>query len=391
MKILFLNDKGHDDVNNWSGTTAHMARMLEDRGHQLYYIDYLTGNFFLRCFYRGLGILTGKQIKANREPNVLKSMARRRDREKKKFEYDLIFTPNSMCLCYLKDEKPSVFYADATYGGMEGFYPNFTNVSVRTSKNGNFHEKMALDTCTRAIYASQWARQTAIDCYGIDGAKLDVVNFGANVDSSYDEAQIMRLAEKRWEKEEKCLLFVGVEWERKGGPKVLEAVRILTGRGYPVKLAIVGCQPKLSEEEQRAVRRYGYLSKKDAGQAEQLHRLYEESFLFFMPSLYECAGIVYAEAAAFGLPSVASAAGGVPDMVIEGESGYLLSADASPEAYADFIERIFQDREAYLSLCKRTFTCSKRLFTWESVGERVDRVLEAAAKEKSETLKQRRK
>lgn len=384
MKILFLNDKGHDDVKNWSGTTAHMARMLEDRGHQLYFIDYLTGNFFLRCFYRGLGILMGKQVKANREPAVLKSMARRRDREKKKYDYDLIFTPNSMCLCYLKDEKPSVLYTDATYGGMEGFYPNFTNISARTSKNGNFHEKMALTTCTRAIYSSRWAKQTAIDCYGIDEEKLDVVNFGANVDVSYDEARIMRLAEERWEKKEKCLLFVGVEWERKGGPKALLAVRILAERGYPVKLAVVGCQPKLTEKEEKSVRQYGYLSKKDAGQAERLRGLYEESFLFFMPSLYECTAIVYAEAAAFGLPSVASDAGGVSNMVIEGESGHLLSADAPPEAYADLLERILLDREAYLSLCKKTIACSKRLFTWESVGERVDRVLEAAMRENNQ-------
>lgn len=382
MRILFLNDKGHDDVKNWSGTTAHMARMLEERGHQLYYIDHLTGNFFLRCFYRGLGILIGKQVKANREPYVLRSMARRRDREKKRFDYDLIFTPNSMCLCYLNDEKPSVLYTDATYGGMEGFYPSFTNVSPRTSKNGNFHEKMALTTCTRAIYSSRWARQTAIDCYGIDGNKLDVVNFGANVDVSYDEAQIMKFANERWEKKERLLLFVGVEWERKGGPKALQAVRILSERGYPVKLAVAGCQPKLSEEDRKAVRLYGYLSKKDDGQARQLRRLYEESFLFFMPSLYECTAIVYAEAAAFGLPSVASEAGGVSDMVIEGESGHLLSADASPEAYADLLERLFLDREAYLSLCKKTVACSRRLFTWESVGERVDQVLEAAVKEK---------
>ncbi len=386
MKILFLNDKGHDDVKNWSGTTAHMARMLEERGHQLFYIDHLTGNFFLRCFYRGLGILIGKQVKANREPNVLKSMARRRDREKKKFDYDLIFTPNSMCLCYLEDEKPSVLYTDATYGGMEGFYPSFTNVSARTSKNGNFHEKMALTTCTRAIYSSQWARQTAIDCYGIDGDKLDVVNFGANVAVSYDEDQIMKLAKKRWEEKEKHLLFVGVEWERKGGPKALEAVRILAGRGYPVKLAVAGCQPGLSEEEKKAARVYGYLSKKDAGQAERLRRLYEESFLFFMPSLYECTAIVYAEAAAFGLPSVASDAGGVSNMVIEGESGLLLAADAPPGQYADLLERLLTDREAYLSLCRKTIACSRRLFTWESVGERVDRVLEAAVREKQKNL-----
>ena len=208
---------------------------------------------------------------------------------------------------------------------MEGFYPSFTNVSARTSKNGNFHEKMALTTCTRAIYSSRWARHTAIDCYGIDGDKLDVVNFGANVAVSYDEDQIMKLAKKRWEEKEKHLLFVGVEWERKGGPKALEAVRILAGRGYPVKLAVAGCQPGLSEEEKKAARLYGYLSKKDAGQAERLRRLYEESFLFFMPSLYECTAIVYAEAAAFGLPSVASDAGGVSNMVIEGESGLLLA------------------------------------------------------------------
>lgn len=378
MKILFLNDKDHTDVRNWSGTTAHMAQMLEDRGHQVFYIDHLTGNFFLRCFYRGLGILMGKQVKANREPAVLRSMARRRDREKKRYDYDLIFTPNSMCLCYLDDEKPSVFYTDATYGGMEGFYPNFTNVSARTSRNGNFHEKMALETCTRAIYSSRWARQTAMDCYGIDGSKLEVINFGANVSGGFDAAGAAQAACARWAAREKQFLFVGVEWERKGGPKALEAVRLLADRGYAVKLAIVGCRPALTAEEMQVADVHGFLSKKDPQQAQTLQKLYEDSFLFFMPSLYECTAIVYAEAAAFGLPSVAADAGGISNMVIEGESGCLLPADAGPAQYADLLERMMGDQEAYLALCQRTQACSRRLFTWESVGERVDRVLEDA-------------
>ena len=381
MKLLFLNDKGHDDLKNWSGTTAHMAQMLEARGHRLYYIDYLTGNFFLRCLYRGWGILTGKQVKAHREPRVLNSMARRRDREKKKYDYDLIFTPNSMCLCYLEDDKPSVLYTDATYGGMEGFYPNFTNVSARTARYGNFHEKMALETCTRAIYSSNWASRTAVDCYGIDPAKLDVINFGANVSVSYDDEQMVGMAEARWMAEERLLLFVGVEWERKGGPKALEAVRILAGRGYPVKLAVAGCRPELTEEEKQVAEVYGYLSKTDDGQARKLRELYEKSFLFFMPSLYECTAIVYAEAAAFGLPSVAADSGGVSNMVIEGESGRLLPGDASPEQYADLLEQMMKDREAYLLLCRKTAACSRRLFTWDSVGERVDQVLQRALRE----------
>ena len=105
-----------------------------------------------------------------------------------------------------------------------------------------------------------------------------------------------------------------------------------------------------------------------------------------MPSLYECTAIVYAEAAAFGRPSVASDAGGVSNMVIEGESGLLLAADAPSGQYADLLERLLTDREAYLSLCRKTIACSRRLFTWESVGERVDRVLEAAVREKQKTL-----
>ncbi len=379
MKILFINDKRHDDVKNWSGTTAHMAEMLEKLGHQVFYIDNLTGSFFLRCFYRGvMSLLTGKQVKANREPAVLKSMARRRDRVKRKYDYDLIFTPNSMCLCYLKDRKPSVLYTDATYGGMEGFYPNFTAVSARTSRYGNYHEKMALQTCSRIIYASRWAKQTAADCYGIPEEKMRVVPFGANLDGYLTEAEVEDAARNRWEQPEKEILFVGVDWERKGGPKALKALCLLRKKGWPVKLRIVGCSPSLTAEEKEAAEITGYSDKREKAGRERLRELYRKSFLFFMPSLYECAGIVYAEAAGWGLPSVAADAGGVSDIVLEGKSGRLLSADADAEAYAALLEQLLTDRDGYLELCRTAGICGRELFTWEHVGEQVDRILKEA-------------
>jgi glycogen(starch) synthase len=56
----------------------------------------------------------------------------------------------------------------------------------------------------------------------------------------------------------------------------------------------------------------------------ELHALYSLSNLFAHPTLYEGSSLVTLEAMAHGLPVVASAAGGIPDKVVEGESGFLV-------------------------------------------------------------------
>jgi glycosyltransferase involved in cell wall biosynthesis len=61
-----------------------------------------------------------------------------------------------------------------------------------------------------------------------------------------------------------------------------------------------------------------------------LVELYQQSDLFVLPTRADCYSLVALEAMACGLPVIVSSIGGIPDIVVEGETGYLVNPDDLP-------------------------------------------------------------
>ena len=87
---------------------------------------------------------------------------------------------------------------------------------------------------------------------------------------------------------------------------------------------------------------------------QKLINLYKQANLFALTSVsrrksVEGFGLVYLEAAAFGLPSIANRVGGVDAAVVDGKTGYLLSAQ-NPESLIELLRAIIRNSEELLSL-----------------------------------------
>ena len=109
----------------------------------------------------------------------------------------------------------------------------------------------------------------------------------------------------------------------------------------------------------------------------RFERLWTEADFFILPSRCECAGVVYCEAAAYGLPSLATRTGGVPSIVAEGRNGYTLPPAEGGEAYAERIASLVDDPAAYEALCESSRREFEERLNWDSWGKRVrDVVLE---------------
>jgi glycosyltransferase involved in cell wall biosynthesis len=134
---------------------------------------------------------------------------------------------------------------------------------------------------------------------------------GANVSQPDNAYPLSRYQTKK-------ILFVGVDWERKGGPQLLEAFKQLLKKHPDARLDIVGCMPSIKLPN---VKVWGRIP------IEDVKRFYETGAIFCMPSKREPFGIVYLEAMAFKLPIVALNIGALPDFVDEGETGFLLEYD----------------------------------------------------------------
>ena len=84
-----------------------------------------------------------------------------------------------------------------------------------------------------------------------------------------------------------------------------------------------------------------------ARQSAQLWRLFEEASFFILPSRAECFGVVFCEAAAYGLPTIATNTGGIREILGRGDWGTMLAPHAPPEAFARWIHAARADAQAY--------------------------------------------
>jgi glycosyltransferase involved in cell wall biosynthesis len=89
-----------------------------------------------------------------------------------------------------------------------------------------------------------------------------------------------------------------------------------------------------------------------------------------VPTLADCFGLVFAEASAYALPSVARAVGGVASAVADGRTGFLLPADAGADAYCDALLPLIHDRDRYEAMAVAAYRDYATRLNWDSAGAR---------------------
>ncbi|MFM7181240.1 MAG: glycosyltransferase family 4 protein [Verrucomicrobiales bacterium] len=239
-------------------------------------------------------------------------------------------------------------------------------------RNGHEVEKRILRHCRYAIYSSDWAARSAIDFDGADPAKVKVIPFAANVDHQFDEASVRNFIASR--SRQTCrLLFVGVDWHRKGGAKAVEVARLLNESGLPTELDFVGCEPE--GETPEFVKRHGFISRRTAEGRAWLDELFARSHFLIVPSLAECYGLVFADASSYGVPSLATNVGGIPTVVREGINGRLFDLNQDAASYCEYVRGLISDWPRYQALAESSFREYSERLNWDAVGCEFAKVL----------------
>ncbi|MGI8729314.1 MAG: glycosyltransferase family 4 protein [Solirubrobacteraceae bacterium] len=196
---------------------------------------------------------------------------------------------------------------------------------------------LALERAKLVFVFSRWARDVNLRC-GADPDKLRVLTPG------FPDPGPLR----RGDREGFTFLFVGGDFERKGGFEVLEALDMLRRDHAGVRLVLAGSNPTernpdrlvhswvaprrraaalelLAElERAQAVRRIPWVA-----QAE-LRDVYRSADAFVMPTHAEGFGFTNVEAMSFGLPVITSTAGPAAEIVADGETGMLVAPGNAP-------------------------------------------------------------
>lgn len=314
----------------------------------------------------------GKVYRADREPAYLRSIARQVERRLPKLRPDVIFTPGSLLATKMRTSIPIVFCADATFVNVLDFYDSFSNCAAEFVTQGHALEREALRRCSAAVYPSEWAARSAINFYGADPERVHVVPFGANVKAP-ETAAVRRWIDARL-LDPLRILFVGREWERKGADLVLETCRLLRAGSREVRLDLVGIdRPPVALPAWTT--NHGLLDKRDPAQKRRLEGLFQDSHFFFVPSQAENYGMAFCEAAAFGLPSLTTTAGGIPTIVRHGVTGYTLPATAPAAEWAAVLSNAAANPATYHAMAHASHQDFCARLSWSAFGVRLQCIL----------------
>ncbi|OGU14409.1 MAG: hypothetical protein A2X61_12795 [Ignavibacteria bacterium GWB2_35_12] len=375
MKIGYTTYFDAHDVGAWSGTIYNIALALAQQGFQVEYLDNLKKFSHYLFRYKSLYYkLINKQYQRFREPFINKSIARQIETKIRTINPDLIFSPGALEISSLECKQPIVFWSDATFAGLVNFYKDYTNLNKSSIIYGNKLEQSAYDRSKLIIFSSDWAVQTALENYNVDKNKIHVVPFGANIETelTYDEMKTIVQSRKN---DILKILFVGVNWYRKGGDILLQAVKELIKSGFKIELNVIGTNPKLNDEDYKFTIIHGFLRKWIPQENKKILDLYKSSHIFIMPTRAEAYGIVFCEANAFGLPALGPDIGGVPTIIKDGINGYLIRHEKAVESIVKSFSEIFSDSNKYTELALSSFNEFKNRLNWNISAKKVKELL----------------
>jgi len=278
-----------------------------------------------------------------------------------------------------KQRVPVFFFADAAFQSFQDKYKGMTPAGVRDAD----YARQEGDVARRidgVCLGSEWACEDAVRVFsaefpGVDFAsKMHVTPLGSNWVPSKSREQVLETVARR-STDGLELLYLGVDWVRKGGPLAVEVATRIRDAGHKVRLHVVGCRPEIASEAMDVVTVHGPLYRSDAAQAATLTELFERSHFLVVPTQAECYGIAFAEAQAFALPPVSRAVDALPTVIKDGVTGLLLGADAPASAYVERILALHADRAAYVRMATAARDRYESLLNWDKTAEGIVRAM----------------
>ena len=374
LKIAFISPSDPNDKDAQSGIIHQIFKRLQNLGEVIFLGPYVIKYYLHLRVIRKLGQIFLHQG-YNFDFSIRNSKRTGRELTEKLAgdRFNLIFAPyGSMQIAFLETSIAIIYLSDTTFQNMIGYYPTFSNLVSLSQREGNLIEQRAISKANQIIYPSKWAADSAIRDYGAPPEKVHIFPFAPSLD------WIPPGDAGKAKKEQICnLLFVGRDWQRKGGELAVAAREKLADFGLRAQLTIVGCQPSLNSVSN--VRVIPYLNKNRSEDARILEKLYEEADFLILPTRADCSSIVTAEANAFGVPVIATQTGGLPSIIREGVNGYLLPLSAQGEDFAKVISTVFRDEKTYMNLrqtSRQEFEKRMSSEVWsQEVSKIIDRVL----------------
>lgn len=355
LKIAFVTPYYDPrDIRRGSGTFYYMSRELERQGCQLRYFGPVA--FQEPVVVRPLRAWA-KRVQKGRymtylDPAVARALGKELSAQFRGQSFDLVLTNDPGVAAGLDVPFPVVYYSDVmlpasrSVSELRGMVA-YRQVPLWALRRYQQTMRLCLERAALAVFPAQWQLEQAKG-YGVDVEKLHLVSFGANIPDPGPEVAEQRDFNINAQQRKVNLLFVGTDWERKGGDIAVAVTNLMRGEGIDASLDVVG---KNLQGMPLYIRSHGQLHKNTPEEWDLMDALYRASDVFILPSRSEGSVISPREAAAYGLPTLAYRIEGMLTSVIDEQSGVLLEPGTGPEDFAKVILDWLKNPVAYQHLC----------------------------------------
>jgi len=372
--LLLVTVENPYDPKSWSGTPYNILKSLENRFDKITVISSpIPKKGYLDSFLRL--ILGRKKYPLWMTNTALKAYAKHFDETVRKSHPDAVLCISSQHLIYAKELNLPVFMiSDAPWIAYKEAYKNYEALPLLAYKFAKQEAEVAR-RISAVIYPTPWACKEAESRFGIPKDKIKLLSFGANsycADS--DEKIFCRISERKLDTLK--FLYIGKDWERKGGPLALDIVQLVNNSGFNASLHIIGCNPSIDEAMSKYVCEYGYLSPGNPDDRITMENAFSQADFFLVPSYAECFGLVFAEAQSYGLPCISLNSHGIPGVVENGKTGLLFDHAASAELIAEEVVKLIKDRVAYQNMAIAARAKFSNELNWSCFGHKLHELIQ---------------
>jgi len=201
---------------------------------------------------------------------------------------------------------------------------------------------------------------------------VDLEKFQSNSDNDYLRNELS-VAD-----DEKVLLFVGRLAKIKRVDILIALTKSLIKEGYKVKTILVGDGPDRKLYEKLASSTGNNVIFVGQVPRTKVHEYYPLADIFVLPSLSEGLPQVLLEASATGKPCVATDVNGTSDIIVHGETGYLIER-SNVDAYKRYVKVLLEDEDLSRTMGGKAAKFVKENFSWDVVVDRYEKVYEGIA------------
>jgi glycosyltransferase involved in cell wall biosynthesis len=232
----------------------------------------------------------------------------------------------------IRPRRPYVAWSDCAFADYIEIYHDRGRFRAADLARIEAAEAAWLKSASQVLFTSDWAAGRAVSRYGLDPARVSSVGIFGEFEPPERDAYAGG----------QDFVFVSTDFQAKGGPVVLAALRQLRQTHPGAALTIIGAAPTDLAGE-HGVSYAGYLRKEVPEAYRRFREILGGAVGVVHPTQSDIAPLLLVEAAMFGCPAIATRAFAIPELVRHGETGWLLDDPTDAGELAAAMRRVLDD------------------------------------------------